>query len=107
MQPGLFQILIWSSAHLSIIPEHKPKEFGCGLQGNDYVAQTTDYLIAPKAVVELVSCNCKGHCSSRRCSCAKNKLPCTDYCGCTETCENTDVISDNLMDDIDEDENEY
>ena len=68
---ALFQLLIWSSAHLAIIPDHEPREFGWDLQGNDYVAQTTDDLIAPKAVVELVSCNCKGNCSSRRCSCQR------------------------------------
>ena len=46
---------------------------------------------APKAVLELVKCNCKRtDCSSDICSCYKAHMPCTDICGCTKegTCSN-------------------
>ena len=36
---------------------------------------------APTAVVELVKCGCKIKCTGR-CSCQKNKLPCTALCKC-------------------------
>ena len=47
-----------------------------------------DLLSAPLAVLELLSCRCNGSCSSNRCSCFANKLPCTDACFCGDTCEN-------------------
>ena len=63
----------------------------------------TDRLIAPTNVLELVSCNCDGKCSSRKCSCVKNNVVCTDYRGCGEYCENADVAP-NINDEDIEDE---
>ena len=75
-----------------------------GFKKNEkYQPEMTDGLIAPANVLELVSCNCDGKCSSRKCSCVKNNVVCTDYCGCGEYCENTDV-SPNINDDDIEDE---
>lgn len=42
---------------------------------------------APEAVVELVKCGCRGECSTARCSCHKNNLPCTALCKCGD-CSN-------------------
>ena len=44
------------------------------------------------------------NCSTRRCKCINNtkvnkKLPCTDFCGCDSTCENTD--SDSILENND------
>ena len=36
---------------------------------------------APKAVVELTNCGCKGDCK-RNCSCHRHSLPCTPLCKC-------------------------
>ena len=41
---------------------------------------TTDVPPAPEAIVEMVRCQCKGNCSSNRCSCQSANLPCTDLC---------------------------
>ncbi len=49
---------------------------------------TTDILPAPKAVIEMVRCQCKGDCTSQRCSCKSNSLQCTDLCLCSTQCEN-------------------
>ena len=45
--------------------------------------------IAPKELIDLVSCNCNGDCSKGRCTCKKNSVACTDFCGCGEECQNT------------------
>ncbi len=44
---------------------------------------TTDILPAPKAVIEMDRCQCKGDCTSQRCSCKSNSLQCTDLCLCS------------------------
>jgi len=48
---------------------------------------TTDVPPAPEAIVEMVRCQCKGNCSSNRCSCKSKNLPCTDLCLCNTQCE--------------------
>ena len=51
---------------------------------------TTDVPPAAEAIVEMVRCQCKGNCSSNRCSCKSKKLSCTDLCLCNTQCENDD-----------------
>ena len=43
---------------------------------------------APKAILELVKCGCKGNCSKNICSCFKNNVPCTPLCQCSNECTN-------------------
>ena len=49
---------------------------------------TTDILPAPKAIIEMIRCQCKTECSSQRCSCRAKNLTCTDLCMCSTSCEN-------------------
>ena len=35
---------------------------------------------APEELLEFTSCNCKGDCSNRRCSCRKNEVKCISAC---------------------------
>ena len=49
---------------------------------------------APDAVLEFTQCHCNTSCSSRRCSCKREDLVCTDTCGCDETlCENKEMYT--------------
>ena len=65
-------------------------ESGWTLKDSEYEPITTLDPIAPKSVIELVSCSCKKGCKTSRCSCKGNGLSCTDLCGCFEYCENSD-----------------
>ena len=48
-------------------------------------------LIAPMLVIELVSCkSCTTGCNNNRCACKRDGEPCTDFCGCDDSCENMD-----------------
>ena len=60
---------------------------------------------APRAVVELVKCGCKGDCKGN-CSCAKNGLACTPLCKCYAAgCSNhKDYHGDDQDEDTEEDE---
>lgn len=85
-----FQLNIWNSASMSIIPDFNPEEYGWYIDDNErcYMANTTSDDITPKSIIELISC--KGNCSTAKCGCRKNKIACTDFCGCSTTCENID-----------------
>ncbi len=60
---------------------------------------------APVAVLELISCGCKTDCSSKRCTCNKSGLACTDACNCSNDCANTRNDDQNNLDE-DEEESE-
>ena len=55
--------------------------------------------IAPEELLHFISCNCKGDCSSRRCSCKKNGIKCISACG---TCKGT--MCKNCIEDGESDE---
>ena len=52
---------------------------------------TTDVLPAPKAIIEIVRCRCRGDCSTARCSCRAKNLSCTDLCLCGTECQNDEA----------------
>jgi len=58
----------------------------------------TTQLPAPKAVINLVKCNCsKSRCQTARCTCRKAGLFCTDMCGCSnmeDDCDNLSAVDD-------------
>ena len=64
---------------------------------------TTKVLPAPQAIIELVRCKCKTDCSTLRCSCRKNNLPCTELCSGCANDEDSNIGNDT---DSDDDDNE-
>ena len=63
---------------------------------------------APKAVLQLIKCGCKGICITMSCTCRKHNLKCTDMCGscevkCTNRSGNTDTV-EHITGDISDDE---
>ncbi|CAB4019967.1 Hypothetical predicted protein [Paramuricea clavata] len=57
---------------------------------------------APESVVELVKCGCRSECSTARCSCHKNNLPCTPLCKCGDCSNASDFDVPDQDEDIDE-----
>jgi len=53
-------IQVWVNATDELTPETNPEAGGWKLTGSDYKPETTDDPIAPNAVIEMVSCSCKG-----------------------------------------------
>ena len=53
--------------------------------------------VAPDSVLNLINCKCKQSCATRRCSCLKNGLSCSDLCQC-ENCENKNHIDESTED---------
>ena len=99
------QLRQWVTATRPMIDILDPCEYGWEKENCVYVASTTDESFAPESLITLVSCQCKGACQSKSCSCKSSKEVCTDMCGCTELCENTDpVISEIELDEEELDE---
>ena len=84
-----------------------PSPFGCGWCTEDgrLAIDWMDGLPAPKAVLELLSCQCSRSCKLPSCSCMANGLKCTDLRrlqDCTNRCDDDDVVPDDEDDDDDE-----
>ena len=60
--------------------------------------------VAPDSILEFINCKCKKGCATRRCSCVKSSMKCSDLCACGTSCENKNEECD-LSDDCYDDEN--
>jgi len=67
-----------------------PSEWGWKLTDGKLMPIKTDQPPAPKALLEIIRCNCKSNCATNRCNCKKYNLDCTAACGTCEgqSCEN-------------------
>lgn len=72
------------------------------LQGK-LLPRTMDCQPAPDYILKLMRCQCKGDCSTNRCSCRKQGLKCTNACSeCRgDDCSNSTAIIDVTEDDTD------
>ena len=51
---------------------------------------------APESILECVHCKCQKGYKTRRCSCYKSDLKCTELCQCNSW-ENSDILADELI----------
>jgi len=56
----------------------EPSGYGWTLGSNRY--EPTLDSMAPEELLKHISCNCKGNCSNRQCSCKKNDVKCISAC---------------------------
>ena len=83
------QARVWGQASIAQQEFLDPLQNGFYKDANgDLVPHTTDDLPAPKAIIEMVNCHCKGNCSSQRCGCISHNLACTELCLCSTECQN-------------------
>ncbi len=103
-----YQAYIWK--HALIATQEKPPtpdRHGWLITDNKLKIDWTDKECAPSAILELMSCGCKGNCSNNRCGCKKSTLVCTEACNCPEECTNTRPSSEeNEESENEESENE-
>ena len=79
-----------ATAHKAMIDIGDPLEHGWERIGEEYLPETTAEDIAPGEIIDLTSCKCKTNCQKGYCRCYARNVDCTDFCGCTDICENTD-----------------
>ena len=71
-----------------------PEDWGWTLKDHKLLPVTTNKGPAPKKLLEMIHCNCKGKCNRTICSCKKHGLPCSYACGTCKgiSCENCQEI---------------
>ena len=92
-----FVSLIYKRNLVSIQNLPRPEDYGWTFNEilGIYEPVMTLSLPAPAAIMELVKCNCKKGCS-KRCSCRKVSLNCTEICGCSDfECTNCNISLSN------------
>ena len=94
------QARVWGQASIAQQEFLDPLQNGfCKDANGDLVPHTTDDLPAPKAIIEMVNCHCKGNCSSQRCGCRSHNLACTELCLCSTECQHDDDYNCNPLSD--------
>ena len=98
--------LVWKECGSPYPDLPAPTSHGWSQDGERLQAIPTTLPPAPKAVLELVKCGCRGSCTTLSCSCRKHSLKCTDMCGsCESNCENRNAeeVTVQTVDSDDED----
>ncbi|XP_053373150.1 uncharacterized protein LOC123533634 [Mercenaria mercenaria] len=73
-----------------------PLDWGWEMINSKLLPKKTDLPPAPESLLQIIRCNCKTNCDSRRCSCRKHGLQCSAGCGdCRGTnCTNSPTTAD-------------
>lgn len=91
-----YQALVWSNDVVANPELPCPENYGWENKEDRWVPVMTLLQPAPNAVLELVRCGCKTHCSSNRCQCRRAGLQCTDLCACFDDdgdpCQNVNTV---------------
>ena len=73
-----------------------PVGYGWKLEDNQLQIVWGTQEPAPESILECVHCKCQKDYKTRRCSCYKSDLKCTEFCQCN-SCENSDILADELI----------
>jgi len=103
----LHQMNIWLQANIARPTLSPPEESGWMFDQNTLKPILMEQESVPSVCIELLTCGCKSQkCTSARCTCNKNKLPCSFGCGCMSECSNPNNIRDDANDDNDNDDDD-
>ena len=70
------QTQVWLGNH-----ELAPEDWGWKVNCGRLIPQTMDNKPVPDALLKIIHCKCKTYCGTMSCSCKRNGLFCSDYCG--------------------------
>lgn len=97
--------LVWKSCDVPFPNLPAPTLHGWKQDEDGLQAVPTTLPPAPKAVLQLIKCGCKGNCTRMKCSCHKHSLKCTDMCAsCEAKCENRNINNSSTTVDDDRDD---
>ena len=84
-----FQCYIWRRSMQAVLNLPSYCNHGWKLDGEGNILVNWMTLpAAPDSILEFINCKCKKGYESRRCSCVKSGLKCSDLCACTTACQN-------------------
>ena len=83
------QTMTWFGVELPAV------EYGWYIVNNTYRTKCTHHKAAPENLLKAIFCNFKTECDTKRCTCKRYNLTCTDLCGiCQGTkCANIAPVS--------------
>ena len=103
-----YEAYIRKRSTLNNIAAPSPNGFDWNLEGDHLEIEWGTKESAPDSILEYVMCRCKKGCNTKRCSCQKANLPCTELCQCSEgesmqgcSMEEDDIIDYGLDEDVD------
>lgn len=91
-----FESYIRKHSTIPIVAAPSPVGYGWKLESDELAITWGTLEPAPDSILEYVSCKCKKGCQTRRCSCHKANLKCTELCQCN-SCENAEEQELNEM----------
>lgn len=80
-----------------------PEDWGWELAKDLLMPVKTDLPPAPEKLLQIIRCNCKQNCDTKRCSCRKHGLDCSVGCG---ECRGVSCSNSTGLADIDLEEND-
>ena len=110
IQRSNYQTAVWKSAlhNDAVIPSPVGRGWKIEkIESKD--ALITDWMdgqSAPRAVLDLIACNCTRVCKQDKCECIKNGLKCTDMCKLLD-CDNQASAIDSDVEEIDLDDDDF
>lgn len=81
LKRSVFQASIWTTAHMSMMPDNNPTNHGWKEEDGKLLPIWTSLPLAKDVFHLDVKCTCLNTCS--RCKCVKTRLKCTRLCKCT------------------------
>ncbi|XP_028407266.1 uncharacterized protein LOC114529889 [Dendronephthya gigantea] len=84
-----YEAYIRRRSTINNISAPSPNGYGWTLDGSKLDIKWGLKECAPESILEYVMCRCKKGRSTKRCSCQKAELPCTELCQCSE-CKNVE-----------------
>ena len=71
-----YQIMQWKHGICSLFPTS-----WCWIEASgEFAPVLTDFAAAPLSLLNIIRCQCNTDCSTRRCGCLKNNIPCSVAC---------------------------
>ena len=80
-----YQAMAWCNDIVANPDLPSPEGYGWERKDDSWRPIMTSVQPAPQAIIELVRCDCKTQCTTNRCQCRREGLPCTDLCACCGT----------------------
>lgn len=87
-----YQSMIWENIPQQQIDSNSPLSSGWKTNNDGKITPLLTTLEPiTNTLIEMATCGCKGECANLRCSCVKNKMPCTALCSCMAVCKNPKI----------------
>ena len=97
-----YQIMQWKHGICSLFPTS-----WCWIEASgEFAPALTEFAAAPLSLLNIIRCQCNTDCSTRRCGCLKNNIPCSVACGVCQENNCTNVEKTGLSEEMEIEDDE-